>query len=155
MKDSPQGWPRITSVVCYEDPVKAIDWLCRAFGFEVRMKIEGEGGRIVHSELEFGDGLIIVAGAGGVYATQSPWCTRYASPASVGGKTTQSLCIYVDDVDAHHNRAKAAGATVFYEPKNSDYGDDYWEDRTYGVLDLEGHVWGFIERIRNPKPHGS
>ncbi len=40
MKSSPTGWPRISSAVYYEDAPAAIDWLCRAFGFEVRVKIE-------------------------------------------------------------------------------------------------------------------
>ena len=54
MKPTPRGWPRISSAVYYRDAGKAIDWLCNAFGFEVRLKIE-EGGRIHHSELLFGD----------------------------------------------------------------------------------------------------
>ena len=61
MKAPPSGWPRIASAVYYEDAAAAIDWLCRAFGFEVRVKIEGEGGSIKHSELTYGDGLIMVA----------------------------------------------------------------------------------------------
>ncbi len=65
MNKTPQGWPRITSAVFYDDAAKAIDWLCEAFGFEVRLKIEGEGGRIEHSELTFGDGVIMVASTGG------------------------------------------------------------------------------------------
>jgi len=44
----------------YQDSAKAIDWLCNAFGFEVRLKIEGEGGRIEHSELVFGDAVVMV-----------------------------------------------------------------------------------------------
>ena len=42
MKPTPPGWPRISSSVCYQDPAKAIDWLCNAFGFEVRLKVEGD-----------------------------------------------------------------------------------------------------------------
>jgi uncharacterized glyoxalase superfamily protein PhnB len=54
MKPTPTGWPRISSAVYYEDAPEAIDWLCRAFGFEVRVRIEGEGGSIEHSELTYG-----------------------------------------------------------------------------------------------------
>jgi hypothetical protein len=64
MTKPPEHWPRISSGVFYEDAAKAIDWLCRAFGFEVRLKVEGEGGRIEHSELTFADGLIMVGSAG-------------------------------------------------------------------------------------------
>ena len=55
MKPTPPGWPRISAALFYADPVAAIDWLCRAFGFEVRMKVEGPNGTIEHSELEYGD----------------------------------------------------------------------------------------------------
>ena len=155
MKNPPAGWPRISSSLCYRDPAKAIDWLCQAFGFEVVLKVEGEGGRIEHSELTFGGGLIMVGGAGEAYERkESPWRAKCASPDMLGGKSTQSLCIYVDDVDAHCLRAKAAGAQVFYEPKNSDYGEDYWEDRSYGAYDPEGHIWFFLQRLRDPKPNG-
>ncbi len=60
MKPPPEGWPRISSAVFYNDASKAIDWLCEVFGFDVRLKVEGEGGRIEHSELVFGEGLIMV-----------------------------------------------------------------------------------------------
>ena len=64
MKKPPEGWPRITAAVFYDDAAKAIDWLCAAFGFEVRLKVEGEGGRIEHSELTFGEGVIMVENRG-------------------------------------------------------------------------------------------
>jgi uncharacterized glyoxalase superfamily protein PhnB len=150
MKQPPAGWPRISQTLFYSDPAKAIEWLCRAFGFSVRLKVEGEGGRIEHSELEFGEGLIMVAGAGGAYSG-SPWGAKVATPETSGGRNTQSMCVQVDDVDAHCARAKAEGAAVFYEPKNTDYGDDYWEDRSYGATDLEGHLWWFVQRIRDAK----
>jgi uncharacterized glyoxalase superfamily protein PhnB len=57
MKNTPQGWPRISSSIYYREASKMIDWLCDAFGFEVRLKIEGDNGRIEHSELTFGEGL--------------------------------------------------------------------------------------------------
>src|SRR5437867_12327343 len=61
MKNTPKGWPRISPAVIYHDAAGAIDWLCRAFGFEVRIKVEGDKGRIEHSELVIGDGVIMVA----------------------------------------------------------------------------------------------
>ena len=63
MKPAPKDWPRISSALYYLDAAKAIDWLCRAFGFEVRLKVEGDGGRIEHSEVVFGEGLIMVSEA--------------------------------------------------------------------------------------------
>ncbi len=153
MKNTPAGWPRISPGVYYEDPRAAIDWLCRAFGFEVRLKVEGEGGRIEHSELVFGDGLIMVGTAGPGDSQKEAFRQSYASPRSLQGKNTQGLAIFVDDVDAHYERAKAAGAKIFREPTTNDYGGDYWADRTYGANDPEGHIWWFMQRVRDQKPN--
>jgi uncharacterized glyoxalase superfamily protein PhnB len=142
MKKTPEGWPRIHSGVFYDDASAAIDWICRVFGFEVRLKIEGEGGRIEHSELTFGEGLISLG------STNREAKGHMRSPRSLGGANTQSLCLIVDDVDAHHERAKAAGATIVYPPRTTDYGDEYWADRTYEAIDLEGHHWWFMQRMR-------
>ncbi len=70
----------------------------------------------------------------------------------MGGKSTQGLAIFVDDVDAHCERARAAGAQIFREPRTDDYGDDYRADRTYGARDPEGHPWWFMQRVRDPEP---
>jgi uncharacterized glyoxalase superfamily protein PhnB len=57
--------------------------------------------------------------------------------------------LYVDDVEAHYLRARAAGATIFAEPEVHDYGSDQWSDRSYGVMDVEGHHWWFTQRLRD------
>jgi uncharacterized glyoxalase superfamily protein PhnB len=145
MKPTPSGWPRLSSSVFYDDPRAAIDWLCQAFGFEVRLKVEGDDGVIHHSELCFGEALIMVSGTGG----KETWQALYRSPQATGGWITQACALFVDDVDAHHERAVAAGARVVREPVTNDYGDDYWVDRTYGALDPEGHLWWFMQRIRS------
>jgi len=145
MKPTPPGWPRLSSSVFYDDPRAAIDWLCRAFGFEVRLKVEGDDGVIHHSELCFGEALVMVSGTGG----KDPGPALYRSPQATGGHITQACALFVDDVDLHHQRAVAAGAKVAREPSTNDYGDDYWTDRSYGALDLEGHLWWFMQRIRS------
>ena len=147
MKPTPSDWPRISSSIYYQDPARAIDWLCRAFGFEIRLKIEGDGGSIVHSELEYGEGLIMVGGEGGW--TSNPERRFAKSPRSVGDANTQSLMVYVDDVEAHCARARAEGATIVTELAVSDYGPDYWSDRGYSCEDLEGHTWYFAQRLRS------
>jgi uncharacterized glyoxalase superfamily protein PhnB len=55
MKPTPSDWPRLSSSVFYRDAAAAIDWLCDAFGFTVRLKVEGNNGRIEHSELTYGE----------------------------------------------------------------------------------------------------
>ena len=143
MKPSPPGWPRISTALFYDEAGAAIDWLCRAFGFEVRLRVEGDAGRIEHSELEYGDGLIMV----GTSEFKRGWSR---SPKAIGGANTQSIFIYVDDVEAHCARARAAGGVIATEPKTSDYGEDYWTDRSYECVDPEGHHWWFAQRLRNP-----
>jgi uncharacterized glyoxalase superfamily protein PhnB len=150
VKPTPKGWPRISSALFYDDPAAAIDWICRAFGFEVRLKVEGEGGRIEHSELEYGDGLIMV---GGARRTDRPGRAFADTPRALDGKNTQSLCVVVDDVKAHCERARAAGATISAEPEVHDYGDDYWADLTYEAVDPEGHHWWFMQRVREKGEH--
>ena len=146
MKATPRGWPRISSALFYEDAGRAIDWLCATFGFEVRLRIEGEGGRIQHSELTFGEGLIMV---GSTKAQKSgDWRDLGVSPRSAGGINTQTLCLFVDDVDAHCAHARAAGAEIVVEPTTSDHGEGYWADRTYLARDPEGHLWWFMQRVR-------
>src|SRR3954468_8607089 len=144
MKPTPSGWPRMSASLYYEEPHAAIDWLCQAFGFELRLKVEGEDGVIHHSELCLADSLVMVGGTSG----KEPWQSMYRSPRAIGGGVTQALCFFVDDVDAHHAQALAAGARVLREPQTTDYGDDYWTDRSYGALDLEGHLWWFMQRLR-------
>ena len=146
MKKTPEGWPRISSSIFYDDAAKAIDWLCQVFGFEVRLKVEGENGRIAHSELTFGEGLIMVGSSKQV--GDKTWRDATTSPQQVGGLNTQVLCVFVDDVDAHCARTKAAGGAVLQEPKTTDHGPDYWADRSYLVRDPEGHQWWFMQRVR-------
>ena len=148
MKPTPKGWPRISAGLYYRNAAVMIDWLCLAFGFEVRLRVEGEDGRIAHSELSYGDAVVMVG------EERRGDAQRFghdaASPVSVGGANTQSLLVYVDDVDAHCARARAAGARIANEPKLHDYGAEYWADRSYGAADPEGHLWWFTQRIRDP-----
>lgn len=144
MKPAPKGWPRLASAAFYSDASKAIDWLCKAFGFEVRLKVEGEGGLVEHSELLFGEAVIMV----GDSRRQRDTGPKFVSPKAAGGVCTQSMMLYVDDAEAHCARARAAGAVIAYEPKVSDYGEDYWVDKSYQAVDPEGHAWWFCERVK-------
>jgi uncharacterized glyoxalase superfamily protein PhnB len=144
MRPAPSNWPRISSCLYYEDAHAAIDWLCHAFGFEVRLKVESDDGRVEHSELMFGEGVIMV----GEPKPDSLPSSR--APGQIGGANTQSVMVYVDDVDAHCRRAEAAGAKITVQPKTSDYGEDYWTDRSYGCEDVGGHHWWFCQRLREP-----
>ena len=147
MKPTPKGWPRLSASVYYDDPRRAIDWLCKAFGFEKRLVVEGDDGTIVHSELMYGEGMVMV-GQVGKGREGEAWTTLLCSPKSIGGKITGANCFFVDDCDAHYKVAVDNGATIVREPTTSDYGDDYWTDRSYGALDPEGHLWWFMQRLK-------
>jgi uncharacterized glyoxalase superfamily protein PhnB len=145
MNDTPPGWPRIAVSVFYRDPRAAIDWLCRAFGFEAQLVVEGDDGIIHYSEVVYGGGMLMVSGEGG----DKPEHALMVSPRAVDGRNTQVLAVFVDDAEAHCAQARAAGAEIFREPEENDYGQEYAVDRSYGARDLEGHMWFFMQRIRN------
>jgi len=147
MRQTPKGWPRISPSLYYDDAAKAIEWLCQAFGFTVRLRVEGEGGRIEHSELTYGEALIIVCQSGA--KPDYPNLPPGVSPSTINGGNTQSILLFVDDVDSHCAHAKANGALIIDEPKVHDYGEDYWTDRTYGATDIEGHLWWITQRLRD------
>jgi uncharacterized glyoxalase superfamily protein PhnB len=131
-------YPTIVPSVYYTQPKAAIAWLERAFGFETRMIIEGPDGddSQIHAEMTVGDsGLIFVGGE---------WNPSVKSPKSVGGANTQRIHVRVDDdLDAHCAQARAAGARITREPEDQFYGD-----RTYSAVDLEGHDWSFAKPIQ-------
>lgn len=146
MKPTPAGWPRASSSITYERASEAIDWLCRAFGFEVRIRGDGKDGRIEHSELVYGDAVFMVGDPG---HEKQP---HRKPPSAVGGANTQNIFVYVDDVEAHCARARAAGARIETEIATHDYGEEYWTDRGYACVDLGGHHWWFAERVRTGTP---
>ena len=125
----------LTSAICCRDPRAEIDFLERAFGFELFMLIEDADGSIVHSEMRFGNATVMVGGE---------WSEDHKSPASIGGKNTQTIHIHLDaDIDAHCERARAAGAEIIMEPADQFYGD-----RTYRCRDPEGHIWTVGQTVK-------
>jgi uncharacterized glyoxalase superfamily protein PhnB len=119
----------------YQDAPKAIDWLCRAFGFERHLVVPGEGDTIAHAQLTFGRGMIML-GSSGTHGGGFDELVK--APGELGGVGTQSLYVIVDDADAHLARARAAGAEIVLDVEDKDYGG-----RGYSCRDLEGHVWSF------------
>jgi uncharacterized glyoxalase superfamily protein PhnB len=115
----------------YEDGEAAIDFLTRAFGFrEVDRAIGGAGG--LHAELE------VAPGGGRVYLGQPSG--GYRNPATVG--RTSLVHVLVDDVDAHFDRARSAGATIIEALNELPFGH-----RRYGCADPQGHEWYFAQPI--------
>jgi len=132
----PENTPRITPYLLYENVSGAIDWLTSAFGFVERMRVPGLDGKTAHAEMRLADGVIMMGCPG----------PEYQNPKRLG-HVTQNLYVYVDDVDAHFERAKKAGARILEEPKDQFYGD-----RRYGAVDPEGHQWYFAQHVRDVPP---
>ncbi|MEH2513818.1 putative glyoxalase superfamily protein PhnB [Nitrobacteraceae bacterium AZCC 1564] len=127
--------PTLGAAIIYKDPKAAIAWLEKAFGFKPAMLISDKDGNLVHAEMRFGDGYIMLG---------SEWADFVASPVSTGGKNTQMVHVHLSDsIDQHCERAKAGGATILQEPV-----DQFWGDRTYRAQDPEGHVWTFGQTVR-------
>jgi uncharacterized glyoxalase superfamily protein PhnB len=116
--------PTISTILRYDDAEAALEWLQRAFGFEAASVHRGEDGSLVHAELVYGTGLVMVS---------TPRDDAFARPAG------QGWCyVVVEDADAHHARAKEAGAEIVYELTDQDYGS-----RDYSARDPEGNLWSF------------
>jgi len=127
--------PSIGPLIWYRDPQAAIAWLEKAFGFELRLVVDGADGGVIHSELTFGDGYIMVVG---------PPREKAVSPIAWGGRSTQSVHIQLrDGIDEHCERARAAGAHVVREPATQPYGD-----RVYTCTDIEDHPWSFGQTVK-------
>jgi PhnB protein len=124
---------QVTPYLLYEDGEAAIEFLTNAFGFrEVDRAIGAAGG--LHAELE------VEPGGGRLYLGQPP--TGFEGPAKVGQTTL--VHVLVDDVDAHHDRAKAAGATVVEELNDTPFGH-----RRYTCDDPQGHEWSFAQVLED------
>lgn len=127
--------PTVMSAIVYRDPKAALKFLEEAFGFELFMLLEDAEGNLAHSEMRLGDSVIMVG---------YEWSDEYKSPASIGGKVTQSLHIQVErNIDAHCERVRKAGFEVLMAPEDQFYGA-----RTYRCRDPEGHVWTVSQTVR-------
>src|SRR4029077_15215540 len=122
---------RIIPALRYRNAASAIDWLCDAFGFERKMVVPGEGGRVCDAVLTLGNGMIMLGDGKTEYG-------RLVAAPVMGDPVTQGIYVVVEDADAHYTRAKAAGAEIVLDIKTQDYGG-----RDYTARDLEGHVWTF------------
>ncbi|MGB3406749.1 MAG: VOC family protein [Jannaschia sp.] len=113
--------PSIVPYLSYVDAKAAMAFLETAFGLETVQAFDGEDGRLMHGEMRSGNGVIMLGTVDALAAKASP-----------------GLYVVVEDVDAHHARAMAAGAREVYPPEDTEFGTRRWR-----ALDLEGHEWSF------------
>src|SRR4051812_8072865 len=114
----------------YRDAPAAIEWLGRAFGFEARMVVDGPGGAGAPPQVPYSGAMIMLGTA------RQPDADEYSAAAPPAGGS--ALYLVVADPDAHHERARAAGAEIVRELQDTDYGS-----REYSARDPEGNVWSF------------
>ena len=114
----------------YRDAHAAVRWLCDAFGFREKSVFTGPDGGVLHAELDAGGGIVMLG-----TAREDALGTR--TPREVGA-VTGGIYVWVEDADAHHRRAVAAGAEVVMGPREMEYGS-----REYACRDPEGNLWSF------------
>jgi DNA-binding transcriptional MerR regulator len=124
---------RRISILVYSDLESAYDSLVRDFGLGPGQLTRDDQGRVVHGELQAGDGVVWLH-------PESPEF-GLASPRSLGAATA-SVAVMVDDVDAHFRHASEHGATIDYEPVDQPYGY-----REYSARDSEGGLWSFMKPL--------
>ena len=109
--------PNVFPFTRYADANAAIEWLSRAFGFKELAVYRDDTGAVQHAEMSLGPGIVMFG---------------------EGDPSEQGVYVAVDDVDAHYERAKVAGADIVREIEDTPYGS-----REYTARDLEGHLWSF------------
>ncbi|MGY4824152.1 VOC family protein [Stutzerimonas kunmingensis] len=117
----------------YRDLASAVDWLCRAFGFECQRQYRDEQVGITHAQLAFGNGMLMVGPV-----VDSEYGQQLRQPDEIGGASTQGIYVIVNSADALYAQAKAVGAQIVVELKDEDYGG-----RGFTCRDIEGHLWSF------------
>ncbi|REK90357.1 glyoxalase [Streptomyces inhibens] len=122
------GTPTMYPTVLYHDAQAAIRQLTEAFGFTVGAKYEGEDGMVLHAELSYGNGAVMLGskGRGGIF------------DEAMGDAGPMGVYVVVEDTDAHFRRAEAAGVEILMPPTDQDHGS-----RDYMARDGEGNVWSF------------
>jgi uncharacterized glyoxalase superfamily protein PhnB len=110
----------------YRDAASALRFLEEAFGFTTTVRWDAPDDTVQHAEATFGDGALMMGTA------------EHQSGPLEGTSVGQGVYVYVEDIDAHSERAQAAGARVVYPPEDTE-----WGTRRYRVLDPEGYEWSF------------
>ena len=130
MSVSTSPTPNIFPFLRCRDAQAQIDWLCKAFGFDIQTSVPGQGGAIAHCELRLGAGIVMLG-------SERDDDFRMSSPLDLGG-INQGVYISLREVDDHCARARAAGAEIVRGPFDTDYGS-----RDYIARDPEGNLWAF------------
>jgi len=136
----PQTTQRIVPMIVFTDAPAGLEFLTRAFGFTETERLDMPDGTVGHAEVAFEGSVVMVASANdGIPDLGVP---RLRSPMDLPAHEVQ-IRVYVDDLDSHFERARAAGAEIIVPPADQGYGE-----RIYRAADPEGHRWIFAQRLR-------
>jgi len=116
----------------YRNAMAMIEWLCKAFGFEKQAVFAGADGVVMHAQLTFGNGMIMI----GSVNNGTPASKLLKQPDEIGGAETQTPYLVVADIDAIYASAKTGGAKIVFDLEKRDFGG-----KTFSCTDPEGHVW--------------
>jgi len=116
----------------YRDCLGAIEWLCTALGFEKHAVYMGEGNSVMHAELTFGNGMIML----GSESNRSDYSKYIAMPDELGGREIRNVYLIVSDCDATYAQAKAAGAEMVFKLEEKSYGG-----KGFTCRDPECYLW--------------
>ena len=140
-------YPSVIPMIAYEDVGAAATWLCDAFGFTETMRFTEDDGHVSFAQLEHEGGVVMLGNPSPNY--QSP--RHHAENCEITERWMNEVpyigtgaLVYVDDVDAHCERARSNGAQILSEPEDQPHGD-----RNYRVADHEGHRWMFAQQMRS------
>jgi uncharacterized glyoxalase superfamily protein PhnB len=129
----------------YRNAKTMIDWLCKAFGFEQQAVYLGPDDLVMHAQLTFGNGMIMI----GSVENGTPSSQLLKQPDEVGGAETQAPCLIVSDIDSLYASAKAAGARIITPLETKEFGG-----KAFTCSDPEGHLWffGTYDPWESPQP---
>jgi uncharacterized glyoxalase superfamily protein PhnB len=122
--------------IFYHDVAEAVAWLTKTFGFNEHYRYGEPGGPVSGAQMHLGNAWMMLKRAR----------PTHASPSQLG-YGTQSLSVFLEDVDTHFEQTKSAGAQIVEDLNETMYGE-----RQYGVVDLAGHHWLFSQHARDLSP---
>jgi PhnB protein len=138
VKPIPDNYHRVTPYLIVKGAADAIDFYKKIYGATEIMRMPGPDGKIGHAELKIGDSVIMLA--------DENLEMGHKSPRSVGGSPV-SLVLYVQDVDRTVKNAVEAGSKLVRP-----VADQFYGDRTGGLVDPFGHEWYLATHIEDVSP---
>jgi uncharacterized glyoxalase superfamily protein PhnB len=142
-RSAPPG--AVVPTLIYDDVGAALTWLCGAFGFAERLRAAGADGVVGHAQVSTGDGAVMLGVSRAEAGSASTGRVEFRPPRL--NEVSHSVTVRVEDVDAHHERARAFGARIISPPATYPFGE-----RQYTAEDPQGHRWSFTQSVADIAP---